>query len=220
MSTPQNASAATFYGYVRVSTDQQHDEGAGLPAQIARIQAEATARAWTLEIISEGAGRSGGSLTGRAALAEALDRLDAGQAAGLLVAKLDRLARSTADFLKILERSQRNGWALVILDLGVDTSTAVGEMVATVMAAFATYERRLIAQRTREALAERRAQGVILGRPAAMAADVRSRIHTERAEGSSLRTIANSLNVDGVATVHGGAAWYASTVRAALRLSA
>ncbi len=50
-----------------------------------------------------------------------------------------------------LSRSER--WSLVALDLGVDTSNPAGEMMASVMASFAQYERRLIGQRTRDALA-------------------------------------------------------------------
>jgi DNA invertase Pin-like site-specific DNA recombinase len=103
---------------------------------------------------------------------------------------------------------------LVILDLGVDTTTPSGEMIANVMATFAQFERRLIGQRTKDALAVRKRQGAKLGRPRSVGDDVVERIMAERAEGKSLRAIATGLNEDGVATGHGGAKWYASTVRA------
>jgi DNA invertase Pin-like site-specific DNA recombinase len=51
----------------------------------------------------------------------------------------------------------------VALDLGVDTTTRAGEMIANVMVTFAQFERRLIGQRTRDALAVKRAEGVRLG---------------------------------------------------------
>lgn len=91
--------------------------------------------------------------------------LQRGDACTLVVSKLDRLSRSLVQFAELMERSRRKGWSLVALDLGVDTSTPAGEMMASVLASFAQYERRLIGQRTRDALAVKREQGVRLGRP-------------------------------------------------------
>ncbi|MCA1677351.1 MAG: recombinase family protein, partial [Actinobacteria bacterium] len=82
----------------------------------------------------------------------------------LVVAKLDRLSRSVQDAAGLLDRAQRHGWALVAADLGVDASTPAGEAMANVMATFGQLERRMIGQRTREALAARKAAGVRLGR--------------------------------------------------------
>ena len=79
-----------------------------------------------------------------------------------MVAKLDRLSRSMLDFAALMNAAQKQGWALVALDLGVDTSTPYGEMMANVLATFAQFERRLISQRTKEALAQKRAAGVQL----------------------------------------------------------
>lgn len=93
--------------------------------------------------------------------------LAGGEAQALVVAKLDRLSRSLLDFAALMERAEAEGWAVITLDLGVDTSTPAGEMLVSVLASFAQYERRLIGQRTREGLAQKRAQGVQLGRPAA-----------------------------------------------------
>jgi len=86
----------------------------------------------------------------RPGLASALEQLDADQADTLVVSKLDRLSRSLLDFAALVERSRRNGWTLVALDLAVDTTTPSGEMLANVLAAFAQFERRLIGQRTKE----------------------------------------------------------------------
>ena len=66
------------------------------------------------------------------------------------------------------------------LDLGVDTITPSGEMVAYVMATFAQFERRLIGKRTRSALAQKKAQGAKLGRPVAVGKVVTRRIARER----------------------------------------
>lgn len=200
-------------GYARVSTDGQAESGAGLDAQVTAMQAECERRGWELVRVATDAGASGKSLNGRPELAGALGALDAGEAEVLLAAKLDRVSRSVLDFAALMARGDRYGWSIVVLDVNVDTTTASGELMATVVAAFAQYERRLIGQRTRDALAAKRAAGVVLGRPRSLAPVTRERIIAERAAGRSLRAIAEALTADGVPTAQGGARWYASTVR-------
>jgi DNA invertase Pin-like site-specific DNA recombinase len=217
MSTKQSSSKVL--GYVRVSSEEQYETGAGLPAQITRLEQEAAMRGWDLEIVSEAGGRSGKSMNDRPALLNALDRLDRGEAGTLIVTKLDRASRSTLEFLQLLDRARRKGWTVVCLDMGCDTATPSGELMSTVGAGFAQYERRLIGMRTREALAQRKREGVVLGRPVVMLDEVRDRIRQERTNGKSLRAIAEGLNSDGIPTAHGGAAWHASTVQKALRLT-
>jgi hypothetical protein len=77
-------------------------------------------------------------------------------------------------------------------------------------------KRRLIGQRTREALAAKRAQGVTLGRPRAVPQRVVDRIRRERKAGRSLAAIADDLNRDAVPTAQGGRQWWQTTVRAVL----
>lgn len=129
------------------------------------------------------------------------------------MAKLDRLSRSLIDFTALMERSRRHGWALVALDLGVDTSTPHGEMIASIMASFAQYERRLIASRTRDALAMKRAEGIRLGRPPVVPPPVRQTIVELRRDGLSYRAIATQLQNDGIPAPRGGYSWYGNTVR-------
>jgi DNA invertase Pin-like site-specific DNA recombinase len=147
----------------------------------------------------------------------ALETLKRGEASGLVVAKLDRLSRSMVDFSKIMATAQRQSWALVALDVNVDTSSPSGEAMAHMLATFAQFERRLIGQRTREALAAKRAAGVRLGRPLSLPVVVRERIIAERQSGRSLAAIADELNAAGVATAQGGRQWWPSSVRAALQ---
>jgi DNA invertase Pin-like site-specific DNA recombinase len=206
----------TVIGYVRVSTEEQADSRAGLEAQRAAILAEAERRGWRHVTITEDAGYSGKDLR-RPGIVEALDALHRRDASTLVVAKLDRLSRSLLDFSGLMARATREHWALVALDLGVDTTTPQGEMMANVLATFAQFERRLIGQRTRDALAVRRAAGVVLGRPREMPEEVRSRIAAERAAGRSTPAIAEGLNADGVPTAHGGRRWYPSTVANTVR---
>lgn len=207
------AAAGSAVGYVRVSTDEQVESGAGLAAQRAAIEGECERRGWVLVEVFEDAGASGKSMDGRPALAAALAAVESGRAAILVGAKLDRLSRSALDAASLLDRAQRSGWSLVALDLGVDTSTPAGEAMANVMAAFGQLERRMIGQRTKDALAVKRAAGVRLGRPPVLPAEVVARIVAEHRDGGSWSGIARKLNVDGVPTAHGGRCWWPSTAR-------
>src|SRR6266540_2019094 len=189
--------------YVRVSTSEQADSGAGLEAQRAAICSEATRRGFYLVGVYEDAGASGKSVSGRPGLQQALEALESGQAEALIVAKLDRLSRSLLDFAALMERARQGGWSLIALDLGVDTSTPSGELMANVLATFAQFERRLIGQRTRDALAVKRAQGVRLGRPREMSEEALERIRELHQAGHRVAEIVRQLNAEGVATPRG-----------------
>lgn len=199
-------------GYVRVSTDEQVNSGLGLAAQRAALEAEAGRRGWELDVVAD-EGLSAKDLN-RPGLAAALERLDRRQADVLVVAKLDRLSRSVGDFGALLDRAARRGWSVVCLDLGVDTTTPVGEFTANVVVSAAQYERRLIGQRTRDALAAAKARGTRLGRPQVLDDGLVARIVRLRRDGASFRAIAAQLQADDVPTARGGSAWYASSVRA------
>jgi len=139
----------------RVSTSEQADSGLGLSAQRAAIEQACAARGWDLLEIYEDAGASGKNIN-RPEFTQALSAVEGGGAEALVVAKLDRLSRSLSDFTRLMERSWRKKWALVALDLGVDTTTPAGEMIANSVANLSQFERRLIGQRTQEALAIKR----------------------------------------------------------------
>lgn len=81
-----------------------------------------------------------------------------------MVAKLDRLRRSIVNAANIIESAQAQGWSLVIVDLGVDLSTAAGRMMAMNLVNIAQYERELISERTKAALAAKNRRGERIGR--------------------------------------------------------
>lgn len=201
---------------MRVSTAEQGDVGAGLAAQRQAITAACKARGWELARIEEDVA-SGKSTNGRHGLQRAVEACDRGQVDALVVARLDRLSRSLIDFAGLVERSRgsrtRKGWAIVALDVGLDLTTVTGEMIAGVLASLAQWERRIIGERTKAALAQRKAEGVQLGRPRTIPDDVRARILLERKLGRSFFAISNSLNMDHVPTAQGGRQWHPSTVR-------
>lgn len=213
MSTPSSQPLAL--AYVRVSTAEQATEGASLDAQEAALVEAAERKGFRVEVIRE-EGKSGKSLNGRPELRAALDRLDRGEAAALYAQRLDRLSRSVADFAHLLDRAKRKGWTVAVLDADVDTSTPSGEFLVNVLASAAQYERRIIGARTRDALAQRKREGVRLGRPSTLSREVVARVVALRSEGHSLRVIADTLNSEEVPTAHGGSQWHASTVRKVL----
>ena len=203
------------HGYGRVSTSEQGVSGLGLDAQRHTVEQAADQRGWGPLCWWQDTA-SGASLQHRPALAQLLDQLDR-DGGVLIVAKLDRLSRSVGDLAQLLDRAQRRGWTLVLLDTGVDTTTPAGGLVAHVVAATAQYERELIGARTRDALAQARERGVRLGRPVTLPEQVRQQIADDRAAGRSLRQIADQLTAEQVPTARGGTRWYASTVAAVLR---
>lgn len=196
--------------YARVSTAEQGDSGAGLDAQRTAIDAWATYRGATVIRVEQDVA-SGKSTKKRDGLARAIAACESGEADALVVAKLDRLSRSVADFATIVERSRQRGWAVVVLDLDIDLTTATGEMVAGVLAVLSQWERRIIGERTRAALAAKRAQGVRLGRPRSLPDDVRRRIVRARRRGDTFAQIAERLNREGVPTAQ-GSQWYPASV--------
>ena len=202
--------------YTRVSTGKQVESGLSLTDQLDKTTSAAKARGWTVVHHAKDAGVSAKSMKSRKGLEKALAMLDAGEADVLVSAKLDRLSRSCVDFGKLLERSNKYGWGVVALDLGVDTSTAAGEMMASVVMAFAQYERRLIGERTADSHAVRRSQGKRAGQQPILPSKVRNRIARERQADYTLQQIADGLTADKIPTAKGGK-WYPSTVAHVLR---
>lgn len=202
-----------WVAYLRVSTAEQAESGAGLAAQRTPIEAQAERKGWTIAHWYVDAGLSGKSLDNREQLEQALDDVRNRRATGIIVAKLDRLSRSLADFGTLMEEAHKQGWKINALDIDIDMSTPTGELIATFMAGMARWERRIIGDRTRDALAEKRAAGVRLGRPRTLPIAVIGRIVTACTVGFSYSAIAAALNADKVPTAQGGKCWYPNTVR-------
>lgn len=199
-------------GYIRVSTEEQAASGLGLEAQEAAIRAECDRRGWTVEVLAD-RGASGKRVNPQ--LRQALDLLETRQADALVVAKLDRLARSVQHASAIIDNAVARGWSLVVLDNALDLTTPGGRAMARMLATFAELERELIGARTREALSARSARGEHNGRRTAIPAGVLRRIVISRRAGASFTSIARELTDDGVLSPTGLGLWHESTVRRA-----
>ena len=198
-------------GYCRVSTEEQGESKAGIEAQATVITAEALGRGWELlEIRTDVA--SGKSLRKRNELGRAMRDLAAGRADVLVVAKLDRLSRSVMDFAAIMETAKDEGWSIRVLDLDVDMTTSMGELVANIMISLAQWERRVIGERTKAALVAVKARGTPLGRRSTLKPETFRLIRVLRESGKSYQGIADALTREGVDTSQGGR-WHPATVR-------
>lgn len=199
--------------YVRVSSAVQVEEGASLDAQEATLREEARKRGWAVEVIRE-EGKSAKNIHGREKLTEALKRLDRGEAQYLLSVRLDRVSRSVADFASLIDRARKHSWGIVLLSPNLDLSDPSGEFVANVLASAAQYERRLISVRTKEGMAQRKAEGVKFGREVSPEFLRTYKLVLDMHEsGKSMNAIARTLNDEGVPTAKGGK-FYASTIKA------
>ena len=149
-------------GYVRVSTDQQANEGVSLDAQREGIQAWAKLHGYELGKVHVDAGISAKRADNRpallAAIADACNR-----PAVLVVYSLSRLARSVKDTINISERLDKAGADLVSLSEDINTTSASGKMVFRVLAVLAEFERDIVSERTKAGLAHKRANGEKLG---------------------------------------------------------
>lgn len=217
-------------GYIRVSTERQADEGISLAAQRAKIQAWCDLNDTELVAVFEDAGISGASMNNREGLQAALKATGKGMA--LVCYSISRLARSTKDLLEIADTIRSRKASLVSVTEHIDTASAMGEFFFTVMGAIATLERKVTGDRTRMALAHKKASGEKYGpvpfgyqeierRLVEVKAESRivSEVIRRRTAGESFRDIAGDLNRRGVQGKRGGK-WHASTVRYLLQRQA
>ena len=154
-------------GYTRCSTNEQADSGLGLDAQSERIKAYCVMRGIDLADIITDAGVSGGKPLGtRDGGQRLLSDLKDKRADAVVMLKLDRMFRNAGDCLTTVERWEKTGVALHVVDLGgnaIDTTSAAGRFMLVVLAGAAEMERNLTRERTRSAMAVKRSNGQRIG---------------------------------------------------------
>ena len=139
-------------GYARTST---LDQTAGLEAQQRELTHAGCEKVFVEQVSSV-------DVKAREKLAEALEYVREGDT--LVVTRLDRLARSVAHLLEVLETLSGKGASLRILSMGIDTGTATGKLMLTILGGVAEFEREIMLERQREGIAKAKAAGKYKGR--------------------------------------------------------
>ena len=208
-----------FVSYLRVSTDRQGRSGLGLEAQREAVAGYLNGGAWEMlaEFVEHETGKGSNALARRPQLRAAL-ALAKKHKVTLVIAKLDRLSRNMA-------------FTAQLMDAGVDfvavDNPHASRLTLHILAAVAEHEREMIAARTRDALAAAKARGTILGSHGRVLAEQRKaealdrltpvsdRLRALKAEGLTMRAIADRLNAEGLMSPAGGA-WQSGNVHRAL----
>lgn len=218
-------------GYIRVSTNEQAENGVSLDAQAAKIRGYCKLNNLRCVEVVRDNGFSAKDLK-RPGLARILTELqgEGRRFDGIVVTKLDRLTRSVRDMVRLTDLADTHKVALVSIQEAVDTGTATGQLFRTIVTSISEWERGVIGERTREALSYKRRHGERIGAlpygftladdgkhlvPVPAEGKVLAQIGRERAKGDSYGRIADGLNADRVPT-KGGSQWHAATVRSVL----
>jgi DNA invertase Pin-like site-specific DNA recombinase len=209
------------YGYARVSTARQAEEGESLGAQERTLAGYAMMHGLAIDRMFVERGVSGSKpLSDRPEGAVLLPALQPGDV--IITAKLDRMFRSALDALEVLGQLQRRGISLHMIDLGGDvTDNGISKLVFTILSAVAEAERNRIRERVVAVKADQRARGKYLGGIAPFGWRVNGdgaleelpeqqvairTMRSLRAQGASLRQIAVVMSVAGHAISHEGVA--------------
>lgn len=204
--------------YLRLSIAT--DDSVSIAGQTRLVNDECEKRGWPAPILFTDDGISGSKVVKRPGRDELERRMGKGEFGALIVKSVDRLARSTVDFHRIAETARKVGCALVVTDLGLDTSTPIGEMVLGVLAQIAAFEVRMTGARMQTSNEERMSVGRAIGGPVPYGfrnisysdkpgtyrvidedeAHIVKRIATDLLDGHSLMSIAQALHLEGVPT--------------------
>lgn len=213
--------------YLRVSSESQANDGNGLDAQRSALLARCDKENWSDVVEYVDAGISGKTTEGRDEFNRMMADAKAGAIQVVMAAKLDRIARNTVDFLQTADELTKVGCRLVMLEPDLDLGTDTGRVMATMFAAFAEWERKLIGARVMSGKAEQAKAGEFNGSPVPFgytadwsiieeeAAIVR-RIFAEFTAGRTFNAIAQGLQADGIKT-RSGATWLHPQVRNVVR---
>jgi site-specific DNA recombinase len=222
--------------YVRVSTEEQAQEGFSIRAQEQKLKDYARIKDWQIYKIYADEGISGKDIKGRPAVKELIADVESGKIKNVLVFKIDRLTRSTADLIYLVDTFNKYDCAFNSLLESIDTHTASGRMFLKIIGIFAEFERENIIERTRVGVERKVKEGYSLctaqasyGYDRAIGERIQT-INEEEAEivreifdmfvtgGETLTNIARLLNLRGVKT-KADKTWDSSKIRRLLKNS-
>jgi putative DNA-invertase from lambdoid prophage Rac len=156
---------STYYGYIRVSTLQQANDGDSLETQLKQINSYASLKGYDIppeNFITERGVSGSVEFEKRPEGLKLFERLETGDV--LIFSKLDRAFRNTRNALNTLHELKLRGVSVHFIDLGGDvTNDGIGSVIFTILSAFATFERERIATRIREVKQVQKADGKFLG---------------------------------------------------------
>lgn len=230
---PSAVDAGKAVAYVRVSTSEQAEFGGSLPMQEARIRAYCEMAGLSLSaVISEEGVSAGKPLHDRPGGAKLLAAITREHVGHVVALKIDRLFRDVADALTQVREWDQRGISLHLVDFGgaaLNTSSAMGRMMLTMLVAFAEWERNIIGERTAAVLGHKKATLAVYGTtpygyqrvgdqlvPDPQEQEVVRRMRELRDEGWSLGRIARAMNREEIPTKKGGK-WAAETISYILR---
>ncbi|MGE8078125.1 recombinase family protein [Peribacillus loiseleuriae] len=144
--------------YIRVSTEEQAQEGYSISAQRQRLKAYCIAQDWNVVGFYVDEGISAKDMN-RPQLQKLIKEVEAGDIDCVLVYRLDRLTRSVLDLYKLLQLFEKHGCKFKSATEVYDTTTAMGRLFITLVAALAQWERENTAERVRFGMAEKARQG-------------------------------------------------------------
>jgi len=216
--------------YVRVSTEEQAQEGFSIRGQEQKLKDYALIKDWSIYKIYTDEGISGKNITERPAVNELIADIKAGRIRNVLVFKIDRLTRSTADLLYLVELFNEHDCAFNSLMESIDTQTASGRMFLKIIGIFAEFERENIIERVKLGNERKVKEGYTLGGRRvsygydrskgqeiqtineAEAIIVRDIFEMYARQGMSITAIARALNLRGISTKE-GSIWSNSQVK-------
>lgn len=220
MKLPLPAKTVAFV-YLRVSTARQAAEGISLESQEAKCRLHAERMGWEIAEVFADEGISGkDGIDQRPGLAGLIRRASETPRAVVIVYSISRLARRQRLLWQLLDDRDGYGLAVSSATEPFDTSNPMGRAMLGMIAVFAQLEADMVSERTKDALAELKAQGKKLGaknmaeRGAIEAIRLAQQLYATG--GFSHRSLAEELNRRGVATASGAGKWWPKTVRTAL----
>jgi len=215
--------------YVRVSTEEQAQEGFSIRAQEQKLKEFAKIKDWSIFKIYMDEGISGKNLTERPAMQEMITDIEKGLVKNVLVFKIDRLTRSTADLVFLIDLFNERDCAFNSLTESIDTQTASGRMFLKIIGIFAEFERENIIERTKVGIERKVREGYAIGGSTSYGYDrpknqkiqtvnedeaevVREVFDMYVNQGVAITDIARRLNVRKVATKNDNA-WSSTSIR-------